>query len=129
MPQEGAAQPDPPPGAALHRPAVHDGHLGRAADDLHPPAHVHPLPHTSVSTDGRSSLRQTPGFTGLHVFQVAALGGKRGNVSFHGRRQVHAALHQERGAEDLQRPHVVLNPPGSLQTRPGTKGSFRLFNV
>lgn len=112
LPQEGAAQPDSSPGAALHRPTVHESHLGRAANDLHPSAHVRTLPRANVSTDARTLGTSTPTITHLHGSQVAALGGKRGNISLHGRRQVHAALHQECRTEDLQRPRQLILTPG-----------------
>lgn len=140
MAQEGAAEPDSPSGAALHRPAVHEGHLGRAANDLHPSAHVHPPPHPSVSTDVQMVARACGGkrrrprlrvssFTRLLVFQVAALGGKRGDVSLHGRRQVHAALHQERRTEDLRRPRQVLLTRPLLHSCLDNKGSHRLLEI
>lgn len=49
--QKGAPQSDSTSEAALHCAAVHESHFSRTANGLHSSPHVHPLPHTSVSTD------------------------------------------------------------------------------
>lgn len=49
--QKGAPESDSASGAALHCAAVHESHFSRTANGLHSSPHVHPLSHTSVSTD------------------------------------------------------------------------------